>query len=241
MSTETTLNAGEISVLVVRKDIKNLHLAVYPPDGRVRVSAPEAMPEDAIRLAVVKRLGWIRRQQREILSALRQSPREMVAGESHYLFGQRYLLQIKPATGRASVDLVRQRQLTLNSKPDADLHLRLDALDRFYRQELTSYLDPLLAEWSQRLGVGDVDLAFKEMRTRWGTCSASRRVVTLNPQLAKQPRECIEYILVHELAHLIEHTHGPAFVALMDTHMPDWRARNARLNAGLLTVDCHQH
>lgn len=144
MSTETTLNVGEITVHVVRKDIKNLHLAVYPPDGRVRVSAPQAMPDDAIRLAVVKRLAWIRRQQREILSALRQSPREMVAGESHYLFGQRYLLQIKPATGRANVSLVRQRHLTLNSKPDAGLNLRLDALDRFYRQELTTYLDSTL-------------------------------------------------------------------------------------------------
>lgn len=239
MSTETTLNVGEIRVHVVRKGIKNLHLAVYPPEGRVRVSVPEAMPEDAIRLAVVKRLAWIRRQQREILSALRQSPREMVAGESHYLFGQRYLLQIKPTTGRAHVCLIRQRHLTLNAKAEAGLHLRLDALDRFYRQELTNYLEPLLIEWSERVGVGEVELAFKEMRTRWGTCSAERRTVTLNPQLAKQPRECIEYILVHELAHLIEHTHGPAFVAIMDSNMPDWRARNARLNAGLLTVDCH--
>lgn len=239
MSTDTTLHVGEIAVQVVRKDIKNLHLAVYPPDGRVRVSAPTAMPVDAIRLAVVKRLAWIRRQQRDVLSALRQSPREMAAGESHYLFGQRYRLQVQPATGRASVSLARRRHLTLHCKQDAGLNLRLEALDRFYREELTTYLEPLLAEWSQRLGVGNVELAFKEMRTRWGTCSAERRVVTLNPQLAKQPRECIEYILVHELAHLIEHTHGPAFIAIMDSVMPDWRARNARLNAGLLTVDCH--
>lgn len=233
MSSESTIVVGGVEATLIRKDIKHLHLAVYPPDGWVRIAAPESMPEEAIKRALIRRLPWVRRQQREITASPRQSPREMVAGESHYLLGRRYRLRVEETNGATTVRR-RGHGLVLEARPDASLKARLNALDAFYRTTLRDHVDELLALWTTEMGVGPVDYRLLRMRTRWGTADAANRRITLNPELAKQPIACVEYVVVHELAHLIEHTHGEKFIALMDQYLPDWRDRRDKLRAAVV-------
>lgn len=233
MNSESTIVVGGVEATLIRKNIKHLHLAVYPPDGWVRIAAPESMPEDAIKRALIRRLPWVRRQQREITAAPRQSPREMLAGESHYVLGRRYRLRVEESTGATTVRR-RGHALVLEARPDTSLNARLTALDAFYRATLRERVDELLAVWTDQMGVGPVDYRLLRMRTRWGTADAARRRITLNPELAKQPVDCVEYVVVHELAHLFEHTHGERFTALMDQYLPDWRNRRDKLRAAVV-------
>ncbi len=237
MNTDQRLIVGNIDALLVRKDIKNLHLAVYPPDGRVRISAPSTMPAEAIRLAVIKRLPWVNRQRREILNTLRQSPREMVAGESHYLLGKRYRLKVSHVGHRSEVALNGNDTMVLRTHENASLNSQISALDRFYRSTLREVVEQLMPGWESRLGVNPAPYALKSMKTRWGTCSTTEGRITLNPQLVKQPRDCIEYVVVHELVHLIEPGHGELFITLINQYLPDWKARSARLNAGVVPTE----
>jgi len=231
MATERhTIEVAGIPVEMVRKDIKNLHLGVYPPNGRVRVAAPLLLDDEAVRLAVVSRLGWIRRQRESFAKQDRQSQREMVTGESHYFRGRRYRLDVVELEGRPSVNLRNSRTMELRVRPDMDRQAREAVLLRWYRRCLRESLPELLAKWEPKVGVEVAECRIKKMKTRWGTCNYEARRIWLNLELAKKPPACLEYILVHEMIHFLERHHNDRFRDLMDHYMPQWRQHRDELN-----------
>ena len=224
------ITVSGVRVQVLRKAIKNLHLGVYPPQGRVRVAAPLRVSDDAVRLAVVGKLGWIKRQRARFAAQPRESRREMVSGESHYVLGRRYRLRVIECEGPPTV-AVRSRFIELQVRPGQGKTRREAVLERWYRQQLKLLIPPLIEKWQPILGVALVAWGVKKMKTRWGTCNAEARRIWLNLELAKKPVQCLEYIVVHELAHLISRHHDERFVATLDKHLPQWRAHRARLGA----------
>lgn len=224
------IEVGGIAVEVVRKEIKHLHVGVYPPGGRVRVAAPLHLGEDAMRLAVVSRLAWIRRQQAAFAKQERQSPREFVTGESHYFQGRRYLLDVIEQDGRPMVRLANNTTLELRVRPGTERGQRDAILQRWYRHRLQEQLAPLRAKWEPKLGRTIAELRIKKMKTLWGSCNADAGRIWLNLELAKKPASCVEYILVHEMVHLVERQHTDRFRELMDALMPSWRLRRDELN-----------
>lgn len=234
MSTELKeLVVGGIPVQVVRKNIKNLHLAIYPPEGRVRIAVPLHVDDDAVRQAVASKIGWIRRQQTAYADQIRQSRREMVAGESHYVRGKRYRLHVVESRGRQAVRLEGSR-LELTVRPDTTAEQRLEVLNRWHRQQLRAEIPRLLKKWEPLIGASVSDWGIKKMRTRWGTCNTEAKRIWLNLELAKKPPECLEYIVLHEMVHLIEPSHNDNFKAHMDRLMPVWRMHRDTLNAAPL-------
>ena len=224
-----SIEIGSIAMQINRKAIKHLHISVLPPDGRVRVSAPETMSDTAIRMAVISRISWIRKQQSDFARQPRQSDREMISGESHYLWGRRYRLDVIERSGRHEVDTAPGK-LRLWVQPGASVDQRRRALDAFYRHQLKERVQKLLPLWQDRAGVEVVDWGVKKMKTKWGSCNTQVRRIWLNLELAKKPPECLEYILVHELVHLLERNHNDRFRAHMDRLLPDWRERRDLLN-----------
>ena len=224
------IEVGGIAVEVVRKEIKHLHVGVYPPHGRVRVAAPLRLDDEAVRLAVVSRLGWIRRKQVGFEQQDRQSQRELVTGESHYVLGRRYLLDVVESAGPSSVRLAGNTTLRLQVRPGADRDAREAILQRWYRRKLREQIPGLVAKWEPRVGRTVSGVRIKRMKTRWGSCNAEARRIWLNLELAKKPVECLEYILVHEMVHLIERYHTERFRELMDALMPSWRIYRDTLN-----------
>jgi predicted metal-dependent hydrolase len=234
MSTNDTFTVSGVVVEVTRKDIKNLHLAVYPPTGRVTVSAPEPMSLEAIRVAVVTRLAWVKRAQKQIALAPRQSPREMVDGESHYYLGQRYQMRVIERRGAAEISIQDKSTIVLACSATASLESKRKALDSWYREQLSEVVSPLLDEWMERFELVGVTWRIRRMRTKWATVDVSKRIITINLELAKQSHESLVAVIVHELSHFSERTHGAKFVATMDGKLPDWRGRTVRLNQALL-------
>lgn len=223
---------------VVRKDIKNLHLGVYPPKGRVRVAVPLRLDDEAVRLAVISRLGWVRRQQAGFEQQVRQSEREMITGESHYVQGRRYRLDVVEHDGPASIGLRNNTTLKLWVRPGTDRKRREAVLHRWYRQRLREQIPELIAKWEPVIGVNVADWGIKKMKTRWGTCNIAARRIWLNLELAKKPASCTEYILVHEMVHLREQHHNDRFRDYMDRFMPQWRLYRDELNRSPLS---HEH
>lgn len=230
MNTERCeIRVSGVAVEVVRKSIKNLHLGVYPPNGRVRVAAPLALSDEAVRLAVVGKLGWIKRQQDRFEAQPRQSRREMASGESHYYLGRRYRLRV--LEGGATRVLVRNNSyIELHAAPGTTAADREAILHRWYRRQIRALVPPLLEKWQPVLGVRAEDWRIKKMKTQWGACTAEDRRIWINLELAKKPVECLEYIVVHELAHLLERHHNDRFHALMERAMPQWRMHRDTLN-----------
>ncbi len=223
---------------VVRKDIKNLHVGVYPPNGRVRVAAPLRLDDDAVRLAVISRLGWIRRKQAEFEQQDRQSQREFVTGESHYFEGRRYRIDVTERDGPPTVRLLNNTTMALSVRPGADRDKREAVLHRWYRRQLRDRLPALLAKWEPKVGVQIAEVRIRKMKTCWGTCNRDARRIWLNLELAKKPASCLEYIVVHEMVHLIERHHNDRFRDLMDRLIPQWRLHRDELNrAPLAHVD----
>ena len=225
---------GGLDVEVVRKAIKNLHLGVYPPNGRVRVAAPLAVSDEAVRLAVIGKLAWIKRQQAKFGSQARQSQREMVSGESHYFLGRRYRLRVVEHDGPGKIVLRTRSYLDVTVRAGTDAKQRERMLQHWYRRQLRLLIPPLLEKWEPLLGVQVADWGIKRMKTRWGTCNVEAGRIWLNLELAKKPVQCLEYIVVHEMAHLLERHHNDRFTALMDEHLPSWRLHRDELNAALL-------
>jgi predicted metal-dependent hydrolase len=224
MATETRrFTVSGIAVEVVRKDIKNLHLGVYPPNGRVRVAAPLVVSDEAVRLAVIDKLAWIRRQKARFAEQPRQSEREMVNGESHYFLGRRYRLRVHEQDAPARVALRGIASLDLFVRPGSDIEQREAVLLRWYREQLKPLILPLLQKWQSELGVRVAAWGVKKMKTKWGSCNVDARRVWFNLELAKKPEQCLEYIVVHELVHLLERRHNDRFTVLMDGYMPQWR------------------
>lgn len=235
MNTERhSLTINGLTVVVERKAIKNLHLGVYPPNGRVRVAAPLAVSDSAVRLAVIGKLGWIKRQQTRFSDQPRESTRELVSGESHYVFGRRYRLRVVPTDGPTKLVTRSQSRLELHIKPGASVSAKDHALQAWYRQQLKARVPALLEKWQSILGVEAADWRIKKMKTRWGSCTTEARRIWLNLELAKKKPGCLEYILVHELVHLLERHHNDRFVALMNRYLPHWQHLRQELNAAPL-------
>ena len=210
------ITVSDITVDVVRKDIKNLHLAVYPPEGRVRVAAPLLIDDEAVRLAVISKLAWIKRQQAHFQSQDRQSAREYINRESHYYWGDRYLLNVIYHDAPPEVVVRNAHTLDLFVREGSDTAQRERVLQEWYRQQLKAAIPPLIAKWEPRLDVHVAEWYVKRMKTKWGTCTAEARRIWLNLELVKKPPQCLEYIVVHEMVHLLERHHNDRFVAYMD-------------------------
>ncbi len=226
-----------LSIEVVRKDIKNLHLGVYPPCGRVRVAAPLGVSDAAVRMAVIGKLGWIRRQQAKFAAQPRQSPREMVNGESHYFLGQRYRLRVIEQNGPHRVVLQNKSYLSLQVRPGTSLEKRQQVLQEWYRQQLQLLIPSLVEKWEPVLGVEVAEWRIKRMKTKWGSCNIQARRIWLNLELAKKPLQCLEYVVVHEMLHLIERHHNQRFIALIDQYLPQWRLYRDQLNTAPLAEE----
>jgi predicted metal-dependent hydrolase len=225
----TQINLGGIAVDVVKKDIKNIHLSVYPPAGRVRISAPLRMDLDTIRVFAITKLGWIKAQQHKLREQVRETPREYLDRESHYVWGKRYLLRIEERDAAPEVEL-KHSKMILRTRPETSKQRKQEIHEAWYREQLKAALPPLIEKWEALMGVEVGHCYVQKMRTKWGSCSHDSRNIRLNTDLAKKPPECLEYIVVHELAHLLEPTHNQRFIALMDQFMPKWRFYRDQLN-----------
>jgi len=214
---------------VVFKDIKNVHLSVHPPTGRVRISAPSRMSIDTIRVFAISKLGWIKQQQRKLQEQDRETTREYLDRESHYVWGKRYLLTVSESNQAPSVELKHSRML-LRVRPGTDERLRHTIVEGWYREQLKNVAPPLIAKWEPLLGVKVERFFVQRMKTKWGSCNSGACHIRLNTELAKKPIECLEYIISHEMTHLLEPTHNARFRALMDRFMPKWQFYHDQLN-----------
>ena len=240
-ATVKRISVSGIPVEVVRKDIKNLHLGVYPPMGRVRVAAPLVVNDEAVRLAVIDKLSWIKRQRAQFSKQPRQSEREMVNGESHYFMGRRYRLRVHEVDGPSRVALRGVASLDLYVRPGTSARRREAVLLGWHRASLRTAITELLARWQPVLGVRAEQWGIKKMKTKWGSCNVTARRIWLNLELAKKPVKCLEYIVVHELVHLLERNHTERFTALMDEFLPNWRVCREVLNSGVLGYDVWEY
>lgn len=223
------IKLGELTVDVVLKDIKNIHLSVYPPTGRVRISAPMRMDLGTIRLFAISRLGWIKKQQKKFQGQERETPREYLNRESHYVWGKRYLLEILEVNEAPTVKL-KHKKMILQVRPGADEKKKKAIIDAWYRKQLRKAVPSLIAKWEPLLGVKVERFFVQKMKTKWGSCNLQGRSIRLNTDLSKKPEECLEYVIVHEMIHLLEPTHNSRFVALMDHFMPKWKFYRDELN-----------
>lgn len=224
------LQLGDITVDVVLKDIKNVHLSVYPPAGRVRIAAPERMDLDTIRVFAISKLAWIKEQQTKLREQERETPREYLERESHYVWGRRHLLTVSELDAPPAVEVEHDR-LFLVVRPGTDESRRAAIVEAWYREQLKAAVPPLVAKWEPVMGVKVARCYVQRMKTRWGSCTPGARSIRLNTELAKKPQECLEYIVVHEMAHLLEPTHNRHFIGLMDRIMPRWQFYRDQLNA----------
>jgi predicted metal-dependent hydrolase len=226
---QTRIQLGDIAVDVVRKDIRNVHLSVHPPTGRVRIAAPERMSLDTVRVFAIAKLPWIKKQQGKLLEQERETAREYIDRESHYVWGRRYLLKVIEADLPRSVDLSHGSMILL-LRPGTETAKRQAMLDEWYREQLRTALPPLIEKWERLIGVKVRRVFVQRMKTKWGSCNHRAGSIRLNTDLARKPRECLEYIVVHEMVHLLEPTHNDRFMALMDQFMPKWQLYRDTLN-----------
>jgi predicted metal-dependent hydrolase len=234
MSTASAyLTVRGIDIDVVYKDIKNLHIGVYPPLGRVRVAAPLKLDDDRVRLAVIQRLPWIKKQREQLRAADRQSEREMVTGESHYVWGVRHRLKAVERPGRAHVEIDGER-LLLYVPDGTTAEARRRILEHWQREQLREQIPGLIARWEKVIDRQVPRWSIRRMKTKWGSCNRESGHIWFNVELAKKHPDCLEYIVVHEMTHLLERSHGEQFTKLMDRHLPNWRARREQLNAAPL-------
>jgi predicted metal-dependent hydrolase len=232
---DSKIVVGGIHVQIVRKDIKNLHLGVHPPEGHVRVAVPMHVTDERIRLAIIDKLSWIKKQQAEFLAQPRQSAREMVTGECHYFFGKSYRLEVVEQVGKHKVEQVSGNKILLTVSENTSTESRLKLMNEWYREQLKQVIPKLIDQWQTKIGVVADDWGVKKMKTKWGSCNIEAKRIWLNLDLAKKPPECLEYIIVHELVHLLERNHNSRFVAYMDEFMPKWRLNRETLNKSPLS------
>lgn len=223
------VNLGDIAADVVFKDIKNVHLSVHPPAGRVRISAPRRMSLDTIRAFAISKLGWIRRQQLKLQRQELETPREYLDRESHYVWGKRYLLKLIEHREAPSIELEHD-QMLLRLRPGADDRKKQALVEEWYRDQVRKAVPPLIAKWEPLMAVKVERVFVRRMKTRWGSCSRRTGRIRLNTELARKPPELLEYVVVHELAHLIERHHNHRFASLMDKCLPNWRHLRKALN-----------
>lgn len=218
---------------VVFKDIKNVHLSVYPPTGRVRISAPKRMKLEAVRVFAIAKLDWIKQHQSKLKAQEREPPREYLDRESHYVWGKRYLLKILEIDSAPSVEL-SGKHLVLRVRPDSSEQKKRDLVEEWYRNQLKAVVPDMIEKWQARMGVTVSNVFIQRMKTKWGGCNVERHTIRLNTDLAKKPMECVEYVVVHEMTHLTARHHDDEFRAVMDRHLPNWRHLQKLLNASPL-------
>lgn len=233
-SVNTILTVSGIDVQVVRKDIKNLHLAVYPPEGHVRVAVPNHITDENVRLAVIQKLAWIKKQQIEFSEQPRQSKRKYISGECHYAFGVRFRLELIEQPGKSHIVLINSNTMKMYVPQGASVEIKERLINDWYRAELKKCVPELLEKWQPIIGKKVSDFTIRKMKTKWGSCNIQKRRICLNLELAKKPLECIEYILVHEMVHLLERNHNHAFKKHMDKFLPKWRTNRGLLNSAPL-------
>ncbi|MDQ8180353.1 SprT family zinc-dependent metalloprotease [Pelagicoccus sp. SDUM812005] len=223
------LKLKDLSVDLVRKRIKNVHLSVYPPTGRVRIAAPEEMNLETIRAFAANKLPWIRRQQRKQLAQKREPKREFLERESHYLWGRRYLLSLAEEEAKPKVEL-KHRKIVLTTRPGASESKRRQIMEEWYRQQLLEALPAVIFKWETVIGAKVSDWQVRKMKTKWGSCIPQNDKIIVNLELAKKPKECLDYIVAHEIVHLLEPTHNERFKSLMNLFVPQWREHRKVLN-----------
>jgi len=224
-----TITIGEMAIEVLRKEIKHVHLSVHPPDGRVTLSAPAGTRPEAMRAFAITKLGWIREQQRRLAEQARETDRQFIERESHYLWGRRYLMTVEYRPAKPSVRL-DHRRITLTVRPGSDAARRAAVVHDWHKRLLHQAVPKLIEKWAGRLQVTVRGYFLQRMKTRWGSCNPRAGHIRLNTELVRKPRHLLEYVLVHELLHLIEPTHNDRFVRLLDEHYPAWREARAELN-----------
>lgn len=227
--TPVQIHLGDMAVDVVQKAIKNIHLSVYPPHGRVRIAAPLHMNLDTVRVFAISKLGWIKQQQEKLRGQARQSPREYLDRESHYVWGRRYLLKVVEHDAPPDV-IVTHGKLVLHLRPRTSQEKRQSVLDEWFRDQLKDETRLLIAKWAPHIGVAAPTFTARKMKTKWGSCTPAANSILVNLELAKKPLECLEYIVVHELTHLLEPSHNARFITLMTQFMPKWRFYRDELN-----------
>ena len=223
------INLGNINIAIIAKDIKNVHLAVLPPLGRVRISAPKRMNLEAIRMFAITKLSWIKRQQSKMLKQEREGVKNYVNRESHYFLGKRYLLKVVEVNHKPTV-LLNHSNIVLNIKPNFSPEQRQILLQEWYRFKLKETAIKMIKKWERKMNVEVGELAIRKMKTRWGSCNQQSKKIHLNLELAKKPLQCLEYIIVHEMVHLLERKHGEKFLAYMNKFLPNWKSYKENLN-----------
>lgn len=228
------IKVGSISIDVVRKDIKNLHLGVYPPNGRVRIAAPLKIDDEAVRLFAISRIPWIKKQKLKFETQERQSQRLFVSGESYYYKGRRYLLNVIYHNAAPRVEIHKTR-IDIYAREGSTNEQREKVLTEWYRKRLKEQIPALIDKWQKKIDVEVKEWGIKHMKTKWGTCTIAQRRIWLNLELAKKPQHCLEYIIVHEMVHLLERNHNDRFIACMDKFMPQWHFYKEELNRSMLS------
>lgn len=231
MNTEKTqITVSGINIDVIKKDIKNMHLSVHPPTGRVRISSPKEMETKSIRLFAISKLDWIKKHIKNFLQQNRQPEREFVQGESHYFHGQRYLLNIIEQEAPPKVKIRNKKYMDLCVRPGSDTKKKKEVVKEFYRSELKKQIPPIIEKWEKKMGLEVSIWQVRQMKTKWGSCVTENKKIILNLELSKKAPECLEYVVVHEMVHLQERLHTERFKALLDRYMPSWKERREKLN-----------
>lgn len=224
------LKIADVQIEIVKKNIKNLHLSVHPPYGRVRIAAPKTMSDEAIRVFAICKLSWIKKQRLKFQNQDRQSEREFVSGESHYFLGRRYLLNVIYTSKKQRVELIKNNQIDLYVRENSTTEQREKVMSEWYRSFLKEQIPVIISKWEKEIGVKVNSWGVKLMKTKWGTCNIEAKRIWLNLELAKKSPRCLEYIIVHEMIHLLERNHNDRFHAHMDMFMPNWKEIKAELN-----------
>jgi predicted metal-dependent hydrolase len=224
-----TIRLGDITVHVTRKAIKHVHLSVHPPEGRVTLTAPTSTRLDVARAYAISRLGWIRQQQARLKSQARETPRKFIERESHHLWGRRHLLTVSHGNRKPSVTLDHKR-ITLTVRPGSSAGKRAEVIHDWHKSLLHQVVPGLIKKWEPRLNVTVAGYFLQRMKTKWGSCNPRAGHIRLNTELVKKPKDLLEYVIVHEMVHLLEPTHSERFVAILQRHYPTWREARAELN-----------
>jgi len=224
-----TIRFGGISIQVTRKDIKHVHLSVYPPTGRVTLTAPAATRAEVARAYAISKLRWIREQQEKLRRQARESPRQFINRETHWLWGRRHLLSIEHRDAKPTIK-VEHKRLVLSVRPGSPRAKREEVIQEWHRSLLHSVLPGLFDKWEKKLKVGLSRYFLQKMKTKWGGCNHRSRTIRINTELVKKPKDLLEYVVAHEMAHLVEPTHNEKFHALMDKNYPSWREARFELN-----------
>lgn len=230
------IRLGDISIAVTRKDIKNVHLSVHPPEGRVTMSAPLATRLEVARAYAISKITWMRQQRQQLCNQARETQRHFIERESHYLWGRRYLLSVTEENEKPSIS-VDHKRINLTVRPDSSCEKRAQIIHDWHKSLLHEFIPQIISKWEARLGVHVVGYFLQRMKTKWGSCNHEAGNIRLNTELVKKPKDLVEYVIVHEMIHLSEPTHSDKFVSILTEYYPTWREARAELNALPLAAD----